>query len=88
MKFKANQNTGNSIFQKLFNHARNARDVINILPTTNDGLTFDPNSISAAPIREDQIYDGVRVTFTGQLHTARIPVQIDVGFGDETTNER
>ena len=59
------------------------KDIIGLESPKNDGLTFDSNSIHAVPIREDELYDGIRVTFTGLLHTARIPIQIDIGFGDE-----
>jgi len=58
------------------------KDIIGLESPKNDGLAFDSNSIHAVPIREDQLYDGIRVTFTGLLHTARIPIQIDIGFGD------
>ena len=47
-----------------------------------DGLVFDANTVSVSPIREEQEYQGNRVTLTGFLGKARIPVQVDVGFGD------
>jgi nucleotidyltransferase AbiEii toxin of type IV toxin-antitoxin system len=50
-----------------------------------DGLRFDPRSVKAERIKEDADYEGVRVTFTALLDKARIPVQIDVGFGDAIT---
>ena len=37
------------------------RDVCN-LQVEDDGLTFHPNSVAAEPIKEDQDYEGVRVT--------------------------
>jgi len=49
-----------------------------------DGVEFLTETIQAEPIREDAVYDGIRVTFMGKLGTARIPVQVDVGFGDAT----
>lgn len=49
---------------------------------TDDGLRFDPTSVAAAEIREEQQYAGVRVKLTARLGNARIPMQIDVGFGD------
>lgn len=57
-----------------------------------DGVVFDPSSVSAERITEDADYEGVRVRFRGSLGTARIAMQLDVGFGDvvvpapETTN--
>jgi hypothetical protein len=47
-----------------------------------DGLLFDPSTVKALRIKEDADYEGVRVTFQGLLDRARIPMQIDVGFGD------
>lgn len=47
-----------------------------------DGLVFDADSVQGANIREDQEYDGVRITLTAFLGNARIPMQIDIGFGD------
>jgi hypothetical protein len=47
-----------------------------------DGLRFDAESIAGERIIEAANYAGVRVRFTGYLGTAKIPMQIDVGFGD------
>lgn len=33
-------------------------------------------------ITEDADYQGLRVTFTAFLDNARIPMQLDIGFGD------
>ena len=50
-----------------------------------DGLTFDPTSVRAERIKEDQGYEGIRVTLLAKLGSARIPLQIDIGFGDAIT---
>jgi predicted nucleotidyltransferase component of viral defense system len=50
-----------------------------------DGLAFDPTSIRAEEIREDQEYRGQRVRLTATLGSARVDVQIDIGFGDVVT---
>jgi predicted nucleotidyltransferase component of viral defense system len=47
-----------------------------------DGLAFDPDSIQAEQITEDADYEGIRIRFLGALGTARINMQIDIGFGD------
>ncbi len=47
-----------------------------------DGIVFDPNSVRGQVITEDADYEGVRVHFRGSLDTARITIQLDVGFGD------
>ncbi|MBK9072509.1 MAG: nucleotidyl transferase AbiEii/AbiGii toxin family protein [Myxococcales bacterium] len=54
-----------------------------MVATVQDGLKFDDKSVSAAPIREDNIYGGIRITLVAKLGTTRIPVQVDVGFGDD-----
>lgn len=50
-----------------------------------DGLVFDADTVKVVPIREEQAYAGQRITLTGFLGKARIPIQIDVGFGDAVT---
>jgi hypothetical protein len=50
-----------------------------------DGLVFDSKSVKAAPIREDNRYGGLRVNLMALLEKARIPLQIDIGFGDKIT---
>ena len=60
------------------------RDVCEI-GVPDDGLRFDAESVTAERITEDADYQGIRVTFLGQLENARIPIQIDIGFGDVIT---
>lgn len=50
-----------------------------------DGLIYDPDTIKIVPIREGQEYHGQRVSLTAFLDKARIPLQVDVGFGDVVT---
>lgn len=50
-----------------------------------DGLDFDAKSVGAVPIRGEQEYQGQRVMLTAHLGKARIPLQVDVGFGDVVT---
>lgn len=47
-----------------------------------DGLVFDGASLTTARIRKDQVYGGVRLKTTAYLERTRIPITIDVGFGD------
>ncbi len=47
-----------------------------------DGLEFNSQSIQGERIVEDADYGGVRISFSGKLDTARIRMQIDIGFGD------
>tara|TARA_R110002096_G_scaffold362410_3_gene555537 strand:- start:4183 stop:5121 length:939 start_codon:yes stop_codon:yes gene_type:complete len=50
-----------------------------------DGLEFDHTGVRSAEIREGQTYQGQRVKLVGLLGKARIPLQIDIGFGDAVT---
>lgn len=52
-----------------------------------DGLTFDRESVTATPIREESVYDGVRVVVRVALGTMLIRLQVDVGFGDQIVPE-
>jgi predicted nucleotidyltransferase component of viral defense system len=53
--------------------------------TPDDGVEFNAGSVQAAPIRDQAEYDGIRVTLTAHIDTARLPLQVDVGFGDAVT---
>jgi predicted nucleotidyltransferase component of viral defense system len=50
-----------------------------------DGLTFLERSVSAEQIKEGAEYQGIRLRINARLGNARIPLQIDVGFGDAVT---
>ncbi|MEI6915014.1 MAG: nucleotidyl transferase AbiEii/AbiGii toxin family protein [Armatimonadota bacterium] len=52
------------------------------LDLEDDGVIFQEGRIRTEEIRETQEYDGVRVKLIAQIAGARIPLQIDVGFGD------
>jgi len=47
-----------------------------------DGLSFIPETIRVERIRDEEAYEGVRVLLEVRLGNARIPLQVDVGFGD------
>lgn len=51
-------------------------------PVDEDGLEFLDGRIESQEIRDDQEYHGVRLNFEGRLAGARIPMQVDIGFGD------
>jgi predicted nucleotidyltransferase component of viral defense system len=52
------------------------------LQVPDDGLLFDSESVEAERIKEDADYEGVRIRFRAFLGSARVTMQIDVGFGD------
>lgn len=53
--------------------------------TVDDGISFDPESVTADDIRKEAGYAGARVVITGELAKARCKTQIDIGFGDAVT---
>ena len=56
-------------------------------PVADDGLLFNPETVHAEPIREEEEYRGLRIQFLAMLGNARIPIQVDIGFGDVITPE-
>lgn len=50
-----------------------------------DGLVFDESSLRLEEIREAHQYHGVRVKLIALLVRTRVPLQIDIGFGDVVT---
>ena len=50
-----------------------------------DGLEFDIDSLKGIEIKEDAIYQGVRITGYTYLAEARIALQVDIAFGDVVT---
>jgi hypothetical protein len=54
-------------------------------PVEDDGVLFDIASVRAGVIREGQEYEGVRVELLARIGTARLPLQVDIGFGDAVT---
>jgi len=59
--------------------------VICAQPVADDGVIFDVAAQEAAPIREEVEYRGVRVRMTATIAGARIPIQVDIGFGGAVT---
>ena len=52
-----------------------------------DGIVSDPASVTGEEIRDADEYAGVRVRLVARLDEARIPMQVDVGFGDAVVPE-
>lgn len=51
-------------------------------PVPDDGLHFETEGIIGERITETANYSGVRLRFAAYLGKARIPMRIDIGFGD------
>ena len=57
------------------------------VPCPADGLTFDASGLRITPIREVQAYPGYQARLNAHLDNARIPLQVDFGFGDALPKE-
>jgi len=55
------------------------------LSVEDDGMRFRTETIQAAPARLENEYAGVRVKFVAELAGARLPIQVDIGYGDAIT---
>jgi predicted nucleotidyltransferase component of viral defense system len=63
--------------------AQTFRDIASV--EVEDGIVFDPATVSVEEIRKDAGYAGARVLITGEIAKARCKTQVDIGFGDAVT---
>ena len=52
---------------------------------SDDGLVFDTDALTAQAIKEEQEYGGVRLKTIAHLGKTRIPITVDIAFGDAMT---
>ena len=52
------------------------------VPVPDDGLSFDPESVTSMEITQESDYRGRRILFFGYLERMRIRRKIDIGFSD------
>jgi hypothetical protein len=50
-----------------------------------DGVSFEPGTLTTVPIRQDDEYHGLRLAMSATLSRARLKLQLDVSFGDPVT---
>ena len=50
-----------------------------------DGLVFDADTLKGIQIKEDALYQGVRISGYAYLEQAKVNFQVDIGFGDAVT---
>jgi Nucleotidyl transferase AbiEii toxin, Type IV TA system len=50
-----------------------------------DALVYRPESVQVETMKDEEAYPGLRVFAEAYLGKARIPLQIDIGFGDAIT---
>jgi hypothetical protein len=60
------------------------RDVCTV-PVPEDGLEYRTETVQAEQIKEEDEYQGIRLRIEARLGNVRIPLQIDIGFGDAIT---
>jgi hypothetical protein len=53
-----------------------------------DGIRLEPDSVRTETIRPAARYEGIRVRFLLYLGKIRLPMQVDVGFGDTVVPDR
>jgi len=56
-----------------------------LIDDVQDGLQFDGASIQVSTMKENEKYQGIRITCNAFLASARIPIQVDIGSGDAIT---
>ena len=66
-------------------HIRKWIEELCAMPVEDDGLSFDAASIEVRRIKEDADYEGIRIRFEATLARAKVPMQIDIAFGDVIT---
>ena len=54
-------------------------------PPEDDGLVLKPKTMRAAAAREQDQYAGARLSFTAEIAGARLPIHVDIGYGDVVT---
>lgn len=52
------------------------------IPCVEDGVVFDSTSITLDEIRDHKEYGGIRIRVSASIGSARIRLQLDIGFGD------
>jgi predicted nucleotidyltransferase component of viral defense system len=76
--------------QRIPNNAEEMKKIFNDIFSIecDDALKFDLNTLDVTNITEFKEYHGVNVSIMGYLDRTRIPVSIDIGFGDIIYPER
>ena len=76
--------------QRIPNDAEEMKKVFNDIFSIecDDALRFDLNTLEVINITEFKEYQGVNVSIMGYLDRTKVPVSIDIGFGDVVYPER
>ena len=68
-----------------FDHTKELFETVCEIDVDPDGIQFNRDAIEVSRVKEDADYEGMRVQFHPTLARARIPMQLDNGFGDVIT---
>lgn len=70
--------------QRISNSAEEMKSIFQNILTQNidDALVFDNDSVTVEDITEFKEYHGLHISAVGYLDKTRIPIGIDIGFGD------
>lgn len=60
------------------------KDIVSV--DLGDGVSFRPESIQSAVIKENAAYEGVRIKLTAKIGSARNVIQLDFAFGDAVSS--
>ena len=60
-------------------------EICDVNVPVDDAMKFDSNTIRAFTIKEEEEYQGIRITLKSNLGNIPIPIQIDIGTGDVVT---
>ena len=52
-----------------------------------DGVVFLGDAMTGEEIRDGEEYEAVRLSFEARLGVVKIPIQVDIGFGDAVVPE-
>lgn len=58
------------------------REILRTQPHVQDGVSF-LTDIEVREITKEALYTGLRVQFTAQVQSEKIPMKVDIGFGDD-----
>ncbi len=61
------------------------REIIGVAAGSDDGVIFDAGSVQTEEIKAQDEYVGSRVKLLARIGAARVPLQVDVGYGDAVT---
>lgn len=70
--------------RKISNSSEEMKQVFKVIlsQTEDDALVFDTGSVSVEDITEFKEYHGLHISVIGYLDRTKIPIGIDIGFGD------